>query len=909
MLLCIAAAPGYAESQTHIKQQSAFFSDDLLAKAQRNVAGNRWAASIKQQKIKAAKPWIEMTDQQLWDLMFGPTITRSWMVWSNGFCPKCRQSVPMYNWKVDALGKPWKVGCPHCSQLFPTNDFHSFYRSGLDEHGVFDPARADRSLLFNTAHPDPADPLHKFGVDDGEGYIKDQNRWRFIGAYLIYGQFKQAVLAGIQILSDAYVLTGDTAYARKAAILLDRVADLYPGFDFGAQGFVYEKKGRSGYVSTWHDACRETRQMALAYDKIFRAIKDDAELIAFLSLQARKYKLENPKTSIHLIRKNIEQGILVDALNNPEKTFSNYPLREITASTIKIILGWPGNRAEVLAELDPVIKKATAVDGLTGEKGLASYSAAVVNVLADFIGYLDRLDPDFLEKLIERCPTLRLTYRFHIDTLCCGRYYPLVGDTRAFAKPVEKFPSVGFTANPRTGPSGYSFMWRLYRITGDTRYVQILYKNNRNSVEGLPYDLFVDDPQDFQNSVAEIIKQEGADLKLGSIDKQKWHLAILRSGSGANERALWIHYEIGGNHRHNDTMNIGLFAKGLDLMPDFGYPPVQYGGGSGSPRASWYKMAAAHNTVVVDANQVLAPAAGKTTLWADGKRFQAITVSMPENDTVKRFERTLCLIDVSDTDSYIVDLFRVAGGSVHEKFMHSHFATLTTHGLGLSPVKEYSHQTQMRNFLKDPSPPPAWSADWKIIDHYKLVKPDADIHLKYTDLTADAQAYTAEKWVVEGIDSTNKEAWIPSVIVRRQSPAQPLTSTFTGIIEPYENASNIASVRRVDLTNPAAVPHKDSCVAVEVILLNDDRDLIVAHDSGCKSKSNTLTQHNTEVNSDGSLYWIRRNSKGAVLRMALCQGRVLVVGEIRIELSEITGYTEWIINRNIPQTISATKEH
>ncbi len=102
----------------------------------------------------------------------------------------------MYEWIADALGQPWKMRCPHCRELFPKNDFLKFYRSGLNEQNVFDPKRADRFLLFNLEHPDPADPLHKFGVDDGEGYVEGGKRWRFIGAYLIYGQWKQAIVAG-----------------------------------------------------------------------------------------------------------------------------------------------------------------------------------------------------------------------------------------------------------------------------------------------------------------------------------------------------------------------------------------------------------------------------------------------------------------------------------------------------------------------------------------------------------------------------------------------------------------------------------------------------------------------------------------------------------------------------------------
>ena len=37
-------------------------------------------------------------------------------------------------------------------------------------YGLFEPVRADRKLLFNVDHPDPNDPLHSYGVDDGTGF-------------------------------------------------------------------------------------------------------------------------------------------------------------------------------------------------------------------------------------------------------------------------------------------------------------------------------------------------------------------------------------------------------------------------------------------------------------------------------------------------------------------------------------------------------------------------------------------------------------------------------------------------------------------------------------------------------------------------------------------------------------------
>ncbi len=198
LVMLVSTAPGLAD-----RKASVFMPSWLANRARANVARFPWAAEIRDGLVERARPWVEMSDEDLWDLMFGSTITRSWMVWSDGYCPACKEGVPMYNWEMDPLERPWKVRCPHCKMLFPTNDFSAFYRSGLDEKGVFDPKRADRSLLFNQEHPDPNDPLHRFGVDDGEGYVEGDKRWRFIGAYLIYGQWKQGILGGIRALADA----------------------------------------------------------------------------------------------------------------------------------------------------------------------------------------------------------------------------------------------------------------------------------------------------------------------------------------------------------------------------------------------------------------------------------------------------------------------------------------------------------------------------------------------------------------------------------------------------------------------------------------------------------------------------------------------------------------------------------
>ncbi len=259
---------------------------------------------------------------------------------------------------------------------------------------MFDPKRADRRLLFNVEHPDSQDPLHLFGVDDGEGYVDGPHRWYFIATYLIYGRWYPQVLVPINALAAAYVVTGDPVYARKTAILLDRVADFYPLFDFRTQAGMHAGGAAgNGYVTTWHNACYDTLGMATAYDMIRSALPQDTALVEFLSGQARRYQLANPKTQWADIQRNIEDRILRDALRNPVKIVCNYPQTEIAKGLIYATLGEPDGEAAAQIRLDEIIEQATRVDGITGEKGLAAYSAFTISALAGYLAALARRDP------------------------------------------------------------------------------------------------------------------------------------------------------------------------------------------------------------------------------------------------------------------------------------------------------------------------------------------------------------------------------------------------------------------------------------------------------------------------------------------------------------------------------------
>ncbi|MBI4893325.1 MAG: heparinase II/III family protein [Acidobacteria bacterium] len=834
-LCLLAAVTARAEKRT-----SAFYPAEVRQKAALNAQRYEWAAELRRKAVADAGRWVRMSDDELWKDVFGPRITRSHMVWSSGHCPACRKPVPMYDWQMDGWARPWKVRCPHCNELFPKNDFAAYHRSGLDEKGIFEPSRADRSLLYNLEHPDKADPLHRFGVDDGEGYVEGDKRWRFIGAYLLYGQWTQRIETGFRNLAVAYAVTGERIYAHKAAVLLDRVADVWPSFDFAAQGLVYERAryggGVAGYVWYAINSAYTAMHLATAYDQIFDGIRDDTELVEFLRRKDAR------KSNIAAIRSNIETNIFRHVLEHPYQIRTNYPGQERAVLLIQTVLDWPGNRDQMRKDVDALVRRAVAVDGLSGEKGLAGYDSIAPREMAEVLEEYSRLDAGLLQFILERNPKLRQTYRFHFDTWINHEYYPHSGDAGSFTKKAPKYAGLVFS-----GPE-FELLGRLARATGDPLYWQTAWIGNGQKVDGLPHDLFAEDPEAYAAAVREAVSKYGTWPKVESTNKEEWRIAVLRHRT-APDAAVWLDYDSVPecdlkSHYHYDAMNLGLYAKGLDLLPEFGYPAVQFGDWH-TPQARWHKRTAAHNTVVVDGKD---QAGGPTqcTMWSAGGPVQTIRASSPAQIGGKAYERTIALVETGAADFYVLDIFQVAGGREHAKHTHSAFGTAATFGYAPKPsASPYDADTLMRAFQTDGRPEPVWGVDWKIEDRNRYLTLGREVHLRYTDLTRGAEAMLAESWTVESATSP-QEFWIPTVVARRRGDSGELESTFVSVMEPYEGQPRLAEILRVDREG-------DEVVQVEIVLRTGERDLLTSSASGLK--------------------WERRDSGGRVVFTGAANGR------------------------------------
>jgi hypothetical protein len=263
---------------------------------------------------------------------------------------------------------------------------------------------------------------------------------------------------------------------------------------------------------------------------------------------------------------------------------------------------------------------------------------------------------------------------------------------------------------------------------------------------------------------------------------------------------------------------------------------------------------------------------------------QAITASSPAMNAGRKFDRTVALIDIDDKDAYVADIFRVAGGKNHRKFFLSHFGAATPDdklASALHPATDFAHP-QMRNFRKADKATPPWSVTWTIEDRYKLLKPEqAGVKLRYTDFTADADAYLGEAWIVAGsYNEAGPDTYVPRVMTQRQNPsanAANFASTFVSLIEPFgPGESPIKMSRRLALQPPA-----DANVALAVDLRDGRRDLLLSTDA-----AGTVTLPEEKLTTDARFAVLRRDANGKPLTLTLCQGKSFSADGISLELTQ-----------------------
>ncbi|GIP38233.1 hypothetical protein J31TS4_15130 [Paenibacillus sp. J31TS4] len=848
---------------TSSKQRSTIYTQTKLDAARANAQQYDWAQTQLAAAKTKADPYLAAGYETLWSMMSSQEIPRSYntnqLVGNLSPVSGDLKSYGNYPWKANPLEEPWKLIDPASGKRFPTNDFAAYYKSGLDEHGNFDPNLANRDLLVNTLYPEMGPT---WGVDDGYGWVDPATgtRYTFIAYYAHWFAWYStgAVWQALTGLRDAYVYTGDLRYARAGAILLDRVADLYPAMDistFDSKIYVNSHGGApAGKVigSIWESTF--SKDLANAYDA-FYPVFDDPEVVAFLKQKGEQYNLPLKENGTQ-IRRNIEDGILRQMYPafKESKNRGNNGFHQSTLATAAVVLD---TLPETKTWLDYVFQPGGFVNKIpyqvTGgnvlfsmvndvdRDGMGNEAAPGYNVLwlntyqqvADILRGYDKYPAADLYNNVK----FRKMFSSMYPLVMLGKYTPQIGDSGSTGNP-------GLTLNKAQ-------TIKAFEVYGDSVFAQMAYFQNNNTTDGIHSDIFTPDPNKIARDIQAVIDREGP-YDASSVNLTGYGFAALRDGEasaqGDTRRDVWTYYGRNGGHGHSDSLNLGMHAFGIDMLPDLGYP--EQANATDVNRYEWVNNTISHNTVQVGKTRQ------KTQVVAEPKQYdntamvkltdQEAPLVYPQTDLYKR---TTAMIRVDGQNSYAVDFFRVKGGSDHVFSFHAAEGPATAEGLTLTPQPTGTYAGPgvefgvrpagdsvsgsgyvgpgyhwLKNVERDENPASQFSVDWKVTDTWKVLPGPQDLHLRLTML-----GHVDDVALADGVPPQNKPGNPKSLrYLLAHRAGQNLDSLFTSVIEPYKDNRFVTAISPATVTADGAAVGESEATAVKVQLASGRTDYIVS---------------------------------------------------------------------------------
>ncbi len=169
---------------------------------------------------------------------------------------------------------------------------------------------------------------------------------------------------------------------------------------------------------------------------------------------------------------------------------------------------------------------------------------------------------------------------YHFDLYCLGRYFPNYGDGTYCAAPsyftlggLRTFTPEEMQEDRMLTACRYA---ELYASTGVGRFAAMAWDFNGGKGDGLHLGILDKEPEKIQQRITDAVAKNVKALEVSSIAGDIG-FCVLKSGKSTERRALWMRANRrnqtseSGWHGHADSMNLGLFGFGLDLMPDVGY--------------------------------------------------------------------------------------------------------------------------------------------------------------------------------------------------------------------------------------------------------------------------------------------------------------------------------------------------
>ena len=854
-----------------------WFTDQAIANALINIEKYDWAKKQRDEAVKAADECVAKGAEFYWAAIASHKIPRTIHTNFLSECPVCGKEMTMkygsYSWICHTQNNSWEIECPNCHIVLPSNDFKSYYESGLDDKGFFEPDAADPKFLVNVKYPEKG---KDWLVDDGFGWTSEtKDMWAFAAYYHHYGLwFKSSdkngaiILNAIDYLTKAFLFTQDMKYADLGLVILDRMADIYPDMhlcEFKDWKPYYNSCGgrRKGKIigSIWEYAIANT---ALRAVDAFVPVIHRSDAVNILNSIYKKRNLSLTKESNNALSEHLFNNI-VRQVYEGVKSFEICGNTGMHQSALALAAVVAGKSAESDEWVDWIFR--TDERGRNREVSIGGNILALLHDQVSRDGFGDEASPSYnsiwltclmkIAKILKRYPGLDDMYdlfkhpRFikmaysYIPIPINAEYMPAIGDTGACGNPGTK-GIVNWLADSYAHYKSPELAYAAWLANGKT-------------VKGLFTDIFDKDPEQLEKEMEDSALKGNDPYKYGTSLPAYGYSVLYMNADNADYRArpcLYMYFGSNTGHGHYDTLNIGYYNYRINLMPDLGYPEFA----TTYPRRSeWTHNVISHNTVAVD-NDQSGHKGGWLKGYSSGEKAGYICASgLPAYPDLKRYDRSCALISCDNGSSYIIDRFVVEGGQKHYYSLHgakgkanvlNNQTVIQKNGsyageeveYGIAPDVDYSlpyrgYKGIGLHYLKDvrriaPENLPV-KVRWNIEDHWNVYEGNApDVKLDI-ELLSEADKMD----LATGIPPRNKPGTIKEldyIIAFKNSDNSEFVSCITSYtgdeyIEKTEKITAVPLNKSTEKTGVCAVKvvHKDK--TVDYILFSDgyDREYLV----------------------------------------------------------------------------------
>lgn len=649
---------------------------DDVARGRKNVATRPWAKSALETIQRDADWWVAKDDQYI-----------------RGIIPE---------------GNPRAI-CPNFERGCPIHGgARSTFSATLEKPYVWKCSKGGEEWFDGAVVKNPATGDDVVVQDDGTGWLAPEGfpeagrRYYFVAAYRYYllgklfsspyepdGGSEYRGGTPIMQLSLAYALTGDSKYAHKAAVMLTRLADLYPGYDGCVEG---PSQRQDGYIGQTFERFL-VQNLILACDLIWDEVMQDQQLANDLAAQGLADLNGDGEVSGADVARHLQRNLLAHIYEYLHRLIpyldGDFWMYEMTAlAALANSTGNPDLAYEALESdlgLRVLLQNSWFRDGkyIYDSTGYNQGNAETILRIAEWIhGF--QAPPQYPEPLDPyHHPDYRLAmlYDFlrHVD--CDGRV-PQIGD-------VGGSRSVSLRTTPQ-------YAWYFERALVRLPELRDYYAGQLMAASGGDLEQLRLGGADWWT-----IFHAGPPLEAeaAKIEPPRSHLfddsgiAILRAGDTAATRMhVPFTFSRGAyGHGHPDKLAINIFRYGYDFSADLGYPTTWTDLKSGG----WEKHTASHCLVMLNERGQTGNVTGKLSYFASQPPCDAVEASCEAAyPGTSLYRRTLALIrDPNGEPLYLADIFRVAGAKTRDYLFHS-LASPEDLAVNLAEPADWTHQPQ-----------------------------------------------------------------------------------------------------------------------------------------------------------------------------------------------------------------------